>query len=174
MFAYGAKTGSVKNKVFDRTFLKNSWRPEATPLGALSRGRNQLEAGHCFALRFGTKWKFQHTTTPKLIHMLIREKIKVYLQSICLCAVGEQRPGSAWSKIIRWMIFDGRICSGLCGASLYTGTLSVCHALTCGSTEIASLPLSFFIIYIFSGCVAFCGRQPRALPFGNPQFFEKN
>ena len=108
MFAYGAKTGRVKNKVFDRTFLKNSWRPEATPLGALSRGRNQLEAGHCFALRFGTKWKFQHTTTPKLIHMLIREKIKVYLQSICLCAVGEQRPGSAWSKIIRWMIFDGR------------------------------------------------------------------
>ena len=38
----------------------------------------------------------------------IREKIKVYLQSICLCAVGEQRPDLAWSKIIRWMIFDGK------------------------------------------------------------------
>ena len=68
------------------------------------------------------------------------------------------------------MIFDGRICSDLRDASLYTGTLSVCHALTCDSTEIASLPLSFFIIYIFSRCVAFCGRRPKASPLDTTNF----
>ena len=115
--------GEARLKFLIELFSKSSRCPEAEPLGALRRVRKIFYRQAYF-------WKFENFLQEKKFSRTD------YLSKLS-------------SKIIRWMIFDGRICSDLRDASLYTGTLSVCHALTCDSPEIASLPLSFFIIYIF-------------------------
>ena len=148
-----------RTEVFDRAFYKKLAVSKGRAFGRSPQWAKYLIRGSVF-------WKVAEVLRTSAKTLL---QVKKFSQAAELYRL--------FSKIIRWMIFDGWVWNLFTyGVKTNRFILSVpacAGALTCGSTETAFSLYRFFYFYIDLGCFALCGVHQRALPFWNSPPFDK-